>query len=207
MYRKPWEFEPELTRERLVQIAEMLRGARNEAVEYFDEGRGDDNWSLGCRAYAWSKNRLIAAAHNGLGSWLNIRDPSLEFVFEIAGVPFRLFRGDADDPGYKALRTARLEATQTEFDFGAEYHERVVKWRFAVETDPDGAVHRIVVLGFNSANETRCYWEVGSQVDEQDDIHIKGPPLIGGGARSLPEPEVRLREPVNQASDESESEE
>lgn len=62
-----------------------------------DTWAGDDAWSIGCRAYSFSRNRLRRAAEAGRYAWLGVLDETHHFVFLIEGVPVRFFRGDAAD--------------------------------------------------------------------------------------------------------------
>ena len=58
--RLPWDFHPALTEERLRFCARLLANARRDAVALAACEMGDDNWSVGCRAYAFGKQRLEA---------------------------------------------------------------------------------------------------------------------------------------------------
>lgn len=102
----PWEFHPDLTPDRLIEIADVLRNARDGVLELHDEEHGDDSWSLGCRAYAWSRNQIVTAADEGRFDWLTIDDRGIRFIFRIGLVPIRFFRGEADEPHDRTLRIA-----------------------------------------------------------------------------------------------------
>ncbi len=60
--QEPWDFHPALTEERLRFCARLLANARRDAVALAAYEMGDDSWSVGCRAYAFGKQRLKRAA-------------------------------------------------------------------------------------------------------------------------------------------------
>jgi hypothetical protein len=51
--RLTWDFHPALTEERLRLYARLLANARRDAVALAAYDKDDDNWSVGCRAYAF----------------------------------------------------------------------------------------------------------------------------------------------------------
>ena len=71
--RLPWHFHPALTEERLRVCARLLANARRDAVAMARYEMGDDSWSVGCRAYAFGKQRLrraaVRASTTGYPSW------------------------------------------------------------------------------------------------------------------------------------------
>ena len=70
--RMPWEFHPALTEERLRICGRLLANARRDAVAMAAYEMGDDSWSVGCRAYAFGKQRLKRAASSRVHSWLSV---------------------------------------------------------------------------------------------------------------------------------------
>ena len=108
--RLPWDFHPALTEERLRFCARLLANARRDAVALAAYEMGDDNWSVGCRAYAFGKQRLKRVAGSGAHFWLRVMDDSHHFVFLIDQVPVRFYRGMADDPTARTLRRQEAEA-------------------------------------------------------------------------------------------------
>jgi len=110
--RLPWEFRPSLTEERLRFCARLLANARRDAVALAAYEMGDDGWSVGCRAYAFGKQRLKRAATSRLHGWLQVLDDSHHFVFLIDQVPVRFYRGFAEEPTARTLRRQEAEAQQ-----------------------------------------------------------------------------------------------
>ena len=72
--RAPWDLHPALTEERLSACARLLARGRSDAVAMADPWAGDDAWSIGCRAYSFSRNRLRQAAEGGRYPWLGVLD-------------------------------------------------------------------------------------------------------------------------------------
>jgi hypothetical protein len=158
--RLPWELHPSLTEERLMAAARLLARGRADAINSADYWAGDDAWSIGCRAYAFSKHQLSRAAEGGRYSWLGVLDETHHFVFLIEGVPVRFYRGDAEDPSKRTLRQQESEAEQLALALGSDDAEGLM-FRLAVETEPDGAVRRIVFLALRGeAGRVECFWPV-----------------------------------------------
>ncbi len=108
--RLPWDFHPALTEERLRLCARLLANARRDAIALAVYDMGDDSWSVGCRAYAFGKQRLKRVAASRNHSWLRVMDDSHHFVFLIDQVPVRFYRGAADDPTVRTLRLQEAES-------------------------------------------------------------------------------------------------
>jgi hypothetical protein len=157
--RLPWDFHPALTEERLRICARLLANARRDAVALAAYEMGDDNWSVGCRAYAFGKQRLKRVASSGTHAWLRIMDDSHHFVFLIDEVPVRFYRGSADDPTARTLRRQEAEAQQLGLALGDETTGLI--FRFAVEADAAGGVDRVVFLALRGdAGHAACAWPV-----------------------------------------------
>ena len=110
--RLPWDFHPALTEERLRLCARLLANARRDAVALAAYEMGDDSWSVGCRAYAFGRQRLKRVAETRQHPWLRVMDDSHHFVFLIDEVPVRFYRGAADEPTVRTLRRHEAEAQQ-----------------------------------------------------------------------------------------------
>src|SRR3954463_5815402 len=61
----PWDFHPALTEDRLCLCARLLANARRDALALAAYEMGDDSWSVGCRAYAFGRHRLMRVAESG----------------------------------------------------------------------------------------------------------------------------------------------
>jgi hypothetical protein len=165
--RRPWELHPALTEERLAACSRLLARGRADALALADPWAGDDAWSVGCRAYSFSRNRLRRAAEGGRWPWLGVLDGTHHFVFLVDGVPVRFFRGDAEDPTPRTLRRQEAEAAQLSLALGADAAADGLVFRLAVETDAAGAVSRVVFLALRGeAGRAECFWPVPLQQPE-----------------------------------------
>lgn len=136
----PWEHHPALAADRLVTIGELIQKGRNNALERYMPGIGCTPWSVGCEAFGFQKFEISQAAPDL--DWLEIINPTMQFVFSIGGVPVRFYKGAPDDPTVRTLKQSFAELQQQSL-FGAEELIHLTAeplYRFAVETDEDGAV-------------------------------------------------------------------
>ena len=158
--RLPWELHPALTAERLQICARLLANARRDAIAMASHVLGDDAWSVGCRAYAFSRHRLRRTAEAGQYPWLGVLDGSHHFVFLIERVPVRFYRGLAEEPTERTLRRQEAEAQQLSLALGKPAEEDGLLFRFAVETGEGGRVERVVFLALRGEERTECFWPV-----------------------------------------------
>jgi hypothetical protein len=162
----PWVLHPALTAERLGVVARLLWTARRDAVNHATWALGDDAWSVGCRAYAFAKNRISRVAEAGYHRWLQVLDNSNHFIFLIDGVPVRFYRGLADEPTERTLKQQESEARQLSLAFAGSEDADGLAFRLAVETDERGQASRVVFLGLRGvAGRVECAWEVPVQAD------------------------------------------
>jgi hypothetical protein len=158
--RLPWDFHPALTEERLRFCARLLANARRDAVALATYEMGDDNWSVGCRAYAFGKQRLKRVAESGAHAWLRVMDDSHHFVFLIEQVPVRFYRGLAEDPTARTLRRQEAEAQQLGLALGDDLAEGLI-FRLAVEANATGGVERVVFLALRGEEgHAECAWPI-----------------------------------------------
>jgi hypothetical protein len=155
MQKTPWEHHPDLTEARLTAIADILTAVRRDTLGLHDEAGGDTEWSLGCRIYDRSRTTLIREADNL--PWLEIIDPTLQFIFRVGAVPVRFYHGDGNNPG---VRTRRCFPELRQQAIAFEGDEQCLSWRFAVESDVSGDVSQVVVIGATESGEVRCYYPV-----------------------------------------------
>ncbi len=141
----------------LIGYTHAVRTRRGEAPTRSLRGRpactalaayeiGDDAWSVGCRDYAFGKQRLKRAADSRNHPWLRVVDDSHHFIFLIDQVPVRFYRGPADDPTARTLRRQKAEADQLGLALGVDAAEGLV-FRLAIETGSTGGVERVGVSG------------------------------------------------------------
>ena len=183
---------PTLTLERLVEIGDLFRRARAEAIELYNEELGDDLWALHCRSYAWCRNRLIRAADHADFLWLGIVDKERNsLVFTVGEVAVRFMRGDPDDPSEKVLRVALAETQQLSLSFVDDASAGLL-WRFVVETHPHGAVRRVVLLGIDEQTaRAKVYFEIPTKGDSGGGAGERFDD--GGNPNNQPSPQVALK--------------
>lgn len=166
--RLPWEIHPALSEDRLRLCALLLANARRDAVRLALPELGDDPWSVGCRAYAFGRQRLRRAVERRTHNWLTLLDETLGFTFAIDGIPVRFYRGAADDPTPRTLRRQTVEAEQLALQLGEAQAEGLV-FRFALEATADGNVDRVVFLALRGEEgRVECLWPV--PLEQRTDI-------------------------------------
>src|SRR3546814_763765 len=182
----PWEHPPALTRDRLITIAQLIQRGRNLALDRFDPNVGCTGWTLGCEAFAFQRHQIIEAAADI--DWLEILDPTMQFVFRIGDVPARFYRGEPEEPNTRTLNQTCSELQQLSL-FGADELVKLTPeplYRFAVETDLDCSTAAItfVILGGETPVLT---WSI-----PLDEPVTKVSPLWGEGSEGveLPAPSV-----------------
>ena len=156
----PWNLHPALTAERLQVCARLLANARRDAIAMAVEQMGDDAWSIGCRAYAFSRHRLRRTAEAGHYPWLKVLDESHLFIFLIDAVPVRFWRGAADEPTARIMKRQQVEAQQLSLALGADSERDGLLFRFAVETGERGQVERVVFVALRDEERVECFWPV-----------------------------------------------
>lgn len=80
-------------------------------------------------------------------------------MFRIGEVPVRFYRGEAEKPTDRTLHQSHSELRQLELIFDAADQGKDLAYRFAVETDIDGSILRIIFVGLRDENAV-LYWEV-----------------------------------------------
>ena len=165
--RLPWELHSSLTEDRLRTCARLLANARRDALAMASHELGDDAWSVGCRAYAFSHHRLQRAAEAGDHPWLKVLDGSHHFVFLIDRVPVRFYRGAADDPTDRTMRRQEIEAQQLSLALGdSQAVDDGLVFRLAIETGEAGRVERVVFVALRGeADAVECFWPVPLEIE------------------------------------------
>lgn len=181
---KPWDYHLHLTHDAIVAVAQLIAQGRSDALIRHDETIGDDGWTLGCKAFQYARFQITKAAGTLNFEWLTIMDPSKQFIFKIGDVPVRFYKGEADEPSERTLRQTFSELSQLAFVFGHEDGAGLA-YRFAVETDFDGAITSIKFVGLRDESPVLA-WDV--PYNEAVVMPPATPPTKGV---DLPKPEVR----------------
>jgi len=182
---KPWDYHSHLTHEALVAVAGLIAQGRSDALIRHNEEIGDDGWTLGCSAFQFARFQITKAAGLPGFEWLAIIDPTKQFIFKIGDVPVRFYKGEADEPSDRTRRQTFSELNQLAFTFGKEEGAGLA-YRFAVETDFDGAIASIKFVGLRGDSPV-FVWDV--PYSEAVSLPPASPATEGV---ALPKPEVRV---------------
>ena len=153
---EPWAKYPDLTAERLSVIANIIRTARQAAVQLHDPEGGDNEWSLGCRAYARTCHAIREAA-NQYG-WLAVvpeDDKPLRFTFAVGHIPVKFYHGEANETPDHYCTVTGPEAGQRQLALeidGIEMTGHVL--RLAVVTDVTREVTKVELVELISESGT-----------------------------------------------------
>lgn len=145
----PWEFHSDLTEDRLCAVAAMIVDGRHAALDRYDEEAGDNGWTHGCRAFQFGRARILKAIDGGDSPWLTAIDRSLQLIFKIGEVPVRIYKGLAEEPTSRTLRQSYGELQQLGLLFPDRDEGHDLAYRFAVETDVEGAVIAVNFVGLH----------------------------------------------------------
>jgi hypothetical protein len=156
---QPWDYHPELTIDRLVEVANLIVKGRDNAVEHHNEEIGDDEWVLGCRAFQLARAEILRAAASGRHEWLTIINDSKQLVFAIGSIPVRFYRGLAEEPNERTVRQSYPELKQLSLAFIEKPELEGLAFRFAVETELDGSVQSVKFVGLRG-DVAECCFEV-----------------------------------------------
>lgn len=182
----PWEVHPDLTRDRLIHVGQLIAKGRHDAVSWQNESIGDDGWVLGCRAFQATRHQILTAARSGESPWLEITDGTKHLVFKIGSVPVRFYKGDPEEPTTRTLRRAFPELQQLSLIFPGDERQELA-FRFAVEPDFDGTVAAVRFVGL-LGDSAVLNWTVPLE-REVVSIFPMAPPAEGV---DLPAPLVRI---------------
>ncbi len=154
----PWAINPELTPERLKQLAGLIRSVRDDVIDLHDEELGDTPRSTGLRAYECCRQHIIRASlDNELWSWLSILKSDGRFTFSIGGVPARMYRGSPNAPGTRRQIACAEAHRQMTFLFEDIGETSYIRWLFAVEVDRERYVEKVTFTGYLNEEQVSCY--------------------------------------------------
>ena len=137
----PASLHPDLSDDRMNVIAELLREARDGAVDDHRPSKGERNWSLGSRGLERGMHAIKEGAL--VYPWLKILNGSRHFRFMIGAVPVAFYHGRARQPKASTLLRRADELRQTSLAFPGVSTPPAI--RIAVETDDTGKVSTILV--------------------------------------------------------------
>jgi hypothetical protein len=179
----PWDVSPELQRERLILLAQEVARARDRIADLHEPENGDDPWSFGCRAYSRTCHGLQRLEESNKYPWLRTTRRGLSFTLFVDGVPLKFYRGDADQPNSRTLKSGldeTLRAKQARLPF---YDQEIApetdgwSWLMAIDTDADGRTLQVNFLQANRNGETKNIFAAGESIGvlaSVDDIRPEG---------------------------------
>ncbi|HEX5752235.1 MAG TPA: hypothetical protein VFZ09_38840 [Archangium sp.] len=163
----PWEIYPELTLDRLLDVARIINRVHEEVARHIQPEKGDlrfGRWVPGSTEYSRVVHELEEAHKSGAYPWLGIVDDSMQFVASIGGVPFRFFNGDPETPSRSARKRSTKEqrANLELFDLNTVTRADIDwAWRFAVDVNPITAeVMSITIEEVDSTGSYRNAFEI-----------------------------------------------
>ncbi len=160
MQHEPWELVPELKKEHLESLANLLVLVRGEVIDRHEPELGDTRLSLGIRAYECCRTRIILNHGATDFPWLSIINSTGRFTFAINGVPVRFSRNAPNAlPDRKLIRSAEAESQMELFaQEGPSYTE--VHWFLVIDSPYDTPVENAYFVGYDETNKIVCKWEI-----------------------------------------------
>ena len=159
LVKDPWEINPDLQKDRIVEIASFIAEVRAEVIDRHEPELGDTRLSLGMRCYECCRTRLIYEDQNGTWPYFSVLTPTGRFTFRIGDVPVRFVRNDPDDlPGDK-LVPSNETAEQMSF-FPDDYRYASVRWFIVFDTFYKNVADNLYFVGYDEGGEIVSQWEI-----------------------------------------------
>lgn len=179
MREEPWLLAPQLKKEHLQKLAELLVQVRGEVIDRHEPDLGDTRLSLGMRAYECCRSRIIFKDDEGVWPWLSILTKEGRFTFAVEGVPVRFSR---NDPNYLPDRKLipSLEGIEQMSLFENESDYSYLRWFLIIDTAYDTPADNAFFVGYNELNEIVCKYEIplSDQVLAIGDINANKPQAV-----------------------------
>ena len=159
MHEEPWLLAPQLQKERLQIIANLLIQVRGEVIERHEPEIGDTRLSLGMRAYECCRTRIIRMDIEGNFPWLSVPTPQGRFTFAFDGMPLRFSRNDPKQlPDRKLIPSDEGLIQMSMFADSNEFAN--LRWFLVIDTPYDLPVEHAYFIGYSESNEIVCKWEI-----------------------------------------------
>lgn len=193
----PSDIHPDLTEDRLRAIAELIQNQRKDIIDKSEIDRGDNAWSIGCRAYAWTCKAITKAAleDNRFAQWLNVLEAQgLYFTFTIGAIPIKFYRADPENlPGRVSYyRSAEFLARQQAFPFVKNKDNFL--FRLIIETDHSFDVSEITLVQIDTDGNTINSWLINST--ESSNITAFATKSV-----KLPKPPIKIKQSVQKETE------
>jgi hypothetical protein len=151
----PWESYPSLTLDRLMQLASVVKAARDSVVPLHEPDAGDNRWSLHCRGYVRQCHVIRALALDV--NWLEVSSQekeNLELSLCVQDVPLKVVRSDPDEVPYRHRDFSRGEQILMHSIVGQLPPGPL---RLIAVTDPKGYVESVYLVQFDSQIPVRIF--------------------------------------------------
>ncbi len=146
MIKLPSSIHPDLTDERIDFVGNIL--ARVRAQNLMSSDVRDNEWSLGCRAYAWCCSEIIELEKKGVESWLTVKEYGLKFIFMIGKIEVSFYKGLPEKPKSNLLNRAQSYPEIQQLNLlPIDINSDRIVWSYAVETDIEGITTNIEFIG------------------------------------------------------------
>ncbi len=165
----PRDVHPALQRDRLTAIARLVWAARVSAARDANWDLGDNIWTIGCVGFKRTCTAISRAAVGELKPFLSVRDRSHHFVFQIGGVPIRVYRGDIDGSAPERFAVPDLQEQhdlQLAFDLFDTPTPSAI-FRLIVETDRQGFPVAIFLAQVEPSGEIVNPWRIPLSAEEE----------------------------------------
>ncbi len=189
MHSEPWLLAPQLQKDKLQDLANLLVQVRGEVIDRHEPEIGDTRLSLGMRAYECCRSRIIYKAMERDWSWLSILTHQGRFTFAIDGVPVRFSRNDPKHlPDRKLIPSPEGSVQMSMFENTNKYSD--LRWFLVIDTQYDLPVEHAYFIGYSEYNEIICKWEIplADIVPVVGEVHENKPQAV-----DVPPAKVKLK--------------
>lgn len=159
MNNKPWDINPDLKEDRIIEIANMICEVRGEVIDLHDVILGDTRLSLGMRAYECCRSRLISEDSQGTWPWFSILTANGRFTFLFGKTPVRFVRNDPENlPSEKLIPSPEASIQMGLFEDDFDYAD--TRWFFVIDTFYKNVADNMYFVGYNEHGDIVCKWDI-----------------------------------------------
>ena len=159
MSEKPWDKNPDLKEDRIVEIANLICEVRGDVIDLHDVVLGDTRLSLGMRAYECCRSRLISEDSQGTWPWFSILTAVGRFTFLFGKTPVRFVRNDPENLPSEKLIPSPEASIQMGF-FDEDYDHSNTRWFFVIDTFYKNVADNMYFVGYNEQGDIVCQWDI-----------------------------------------------
>ncbi len=201
LLKKPWDYNPDLTEDRIVELANFIVTVREEVIEMHDEELGDTRLSLGMRAYECCRSRLISLSDSGKHTWLSILTPERRFTFCIGQTPVRFTRNDPRYlPNKKLLVSEEAGKKFKQLSLFPENpcEDSAIRWFFVIDTYYKNPADVVYFVGYDESGFIQSQWLIPieakvSILSTLDDVKSKPIDIPAAKVRLKQNPRIKAK--------------